>query len=82
MGDLIEDTGGGSLRHSAIACLTVFESFFRDEGTFPPRNTTTGVQAISIFELMLEAAPCANLILVAVDEHPGWRQNALEVQRR
>ena len=78
--DLIGDTGGGPLIRSAIARLAVSESFLRAEGTFPPRPT--GFEDIPVFEDMLEAAPCANLILVVVNEQPGWRDNALKLQRR
>ncbi|KAK4073080.1 hypothetical protein Purlil1_13152 [Purpureocillium lilacinum] len=78
--ELIWDTGGGPLIRSAIARLAVSESFLRDQGIFPPRPT--GLEDTSVFEDMLEAAPCANLILVVVDEQPGWRDNALKLQRR
>jgi len=79
--DLFKDTGGGPLCPSAIARLAVSEAFFRDKGTFPPR-VTCGRQDTSIFEPMLGASPCANLILVVVDEQPGWIYNALKLQRR
>ena len=78
--DYIGDTGGDPLVRSTIARLAVSESFLRAEGTFPPRPT--GYEDISVSEDMLEAAPCANLILVVVDEQPGWRDNALKLQRR
>lgn len=78
---LLKDTRGGWLSPPSIARLAVSESFFRDEGTFPPR-ITFGRQDTSIFEHMLKGAPCANLILVVVGEQPEWEHSDLKVQRR
>ncbi|KAK4073587.1 hypothetical protein Purlil1_12993 [Purpureocillium lilacinum] len=78
---LLKATHGGGLSGPTITRLAVSESLFRDKGTFPPR-ITFGRQNTSIFEHMLKAAPCANLILVVVGEQPEWEHSDLKVQRR